>query len=285
MSLNEKSEKDFQKNEDYNIPSRVRFSAEEDAKLIELQQEKLDWHEISTRFENRSPRQCRERFQNYLSPELNKSNWTRDEDELLIKKESEMGKKWKKMMPYFQNRSNVNIKNRFTTLQNRKNAKEKFLQQSIDEQNRAKVKNIKNNTTNCFNSYQQLQQIQQDLSYQQNVYQNQLNIINQMQKMVEYQQNMQIQYIKQKNQSEQLEKPQLQMAQQQKPMQQSEKIQQPKHMQQNQNIDKIDQKQEQIPKPENESSKKNIDNVFENQEMKNLWDFVDCDFDEMDAFY
>ena len=123
------------------VPPRSRFSADEDQKILRLQQQNLDWSQISQQLGNRTARQCRERFQNYLDPELNTSNWTQDEDDLLILKESEMGKKWKKMMPYFKNRSNVNIKNRFATLQNRKKAADRAVQQ----QNSANNPNI--NTT------------------------------------------------------------------------------------------------------------------------------------------
>lgn len=108
----------------------THFSAEEDAKLVRLQQQQLDWSQISNEFGNRSARQCRERFQNYLDPDLNTSDWTPAEDELLLRKESEMGKKWKEMIPFFQNRSNVNIKNRFATLQNRKKANEKLAEKT-----------------------------------------------------------------------------------------------------------------------------------------------------------
>ena len=131
---------------------RARFSAEEDAKLLRLQQQQLDWNEISRQLGNRSARQCRERFQNYLDPELNTSNWTPDEDELLLQKESEMGKKWKKMMPYFQNRSNVNIKNRFATLQNRKKANDRLA--SLAQNSHANNAKNNNNTNNSKHTAQ-----------------------------------------------------------------------------------------------------------------------------------
>ncbi|OHT07521.1 Myb-like DNA-binding domain containing protein [Tritrichomonas foetus] len=126
---------------------RARFSADEDQKILRLQQQNLDWNQISQQLGNRSARQCRERFQNYLDPELNTSNWTQEEDDLLILKENEMGKKWKKMMPYFKNRSNVNIKNRFATLQNRKKAADRALH-SIDNSSNSHSENNSPATSN-----------------------------------------------------------------------------------------------------------------------------------------
>ncbi|KAK8837827.1 hypothetical protein M9Y10_036365 [Tritrichomonas musculus] len=168
MSFDENPKEEYSNNENINTPVRSRFSAEEDAKLVELQQQQLDWNEISRQIGNRSPRQCRERFQNYLDPDLNKSTWTPDEDNLLLKKESEMGKKWKKMMPYFQNRSNVNIKNRFTTLQNRKKANERLIKQNETNSEQLNYENArKMQMASIYQQSQQLQQFQQMQSYQQ----------------------------------------------------------------------------------------------------------------------
>ncbi|OHT05553.1 hypothetical protein TRFO_26617 [Tritrichomonas foetus] len=169
---------------------RARFTAEEDEKLLRLQKQQYDWNEISRQLGNRSARQCRERFQNYLDPELNTSNWTPDEDELLLQKESEMGKKWKKMMPYFQNRSNVNIKNRFATLQNRKKANERLnsysnshLSNSPNSPNNFKetISNPMNNMNLLGSSLSQLNPM--NIMQMNNANFNNMNTMNQMNNM------------------------------------------------------------------------------------------------------
>lgn len=97
-----------------------KFSAEEDATLISLvgHYGLNHWDAIASAMQDRSPRQVRERWQHYLSPTLNRSEWTREEDALLLQKYQEFGAKWKKMERYFC-RSDISIKNRFLLLSRR----------------------------------------------------------------------------------------------------------------------------------------------------------------------
>ncbi|EAY19677.1 Myb-like DNA-binding domain containing protein [Trichomonas vaginalis G3] len=130
--LSKLSKKEVQVIEDYfsilysNKRSRVQFSAEEDSKLRELV--KLhgckDWKIISENMENRSPRQCRDRWFHYLSSEVNNRPFTEDEDNLLRNLFSQFGSKWVIMTHYFVNRSDTNLKNRWIALL-RKEAKTK----------------------------------------------------------------------------------------------------------------------------------------------------------------
>jgi hypothetical protein len=56
--------------------ARHKFTPEEDKVLRNLvaQFGKSDWAAIAQRLENRTPRQCRERWKHYLSPEVSTSN-------------------------------------------------------------------------------------------------------------------------------------------------------------------------------------------------------------------
>ncbi|EAY15029.1 Myb-like DNA-binding domain containing protein [Trichomonas vaginalis G3] len=65
---------------------------------------------------NRNPRQCRDRYTKYLSPDLNKNPWTPEEDALLISKYHEIGAKWVKMSKFFNNRTDYSLKNRWNVL-------------------------------------------------------------------------------------------------------------------------------------------------------------------------
>ncbi len=78
-----------------------------------------EWGEVSNRLGTRSPRQCRERFRNYLAPNLKNEPWTEEEDRLLIEKHKEFGTKWSVIAAYFPNRSDVNIKNHWAQMMNR----------------------------------------------------------------------------------------------------------------------------------------------------------------------
>jgi hypothetical protein len=78
-----------------------------------------DWNAIAMRIQGRTPRQCKERWTNYLSPDLNGSPWTPDEDRLLLEKQSEIGNKWVRLSAFFVNRTDAMVKNRFHLLKRR----------------------------------------------------------------------------------------------------------------------------------------------------------------------
>lgn len=96
-----------------------RFSRKDDETLRKLIREMgtKDWGKIATRMPgNRNPRQCRERWINYVNPLIKKKPWDQEEDNLLIEKYEEIGSKWKILKACFPHRSTNQIKNRLTTL-------------------------------------------------------------------------------------------------------------------------------------------------------------------------
>lgn len=97
---------------------RKLFSIEEDAKLRFLvsQYGNKDFKKIASFMPGRTPRQVRERYKNYLSPEVNNGPWSREEDALLCKKYMELGPKWSKIADFFPSRSDINVKNRWTSI-------------------------------------------------------------------------------------------------------------------------------------------------------------------------
>lgn len=77
--------------------AKVRFTPEEDAKLkrfVQKSGKKVDWKKISVLMKTKSPRQCRERYNNYLKPDETTSPWSSEEDTLILKKYTEVGSKW-----------------------------------------------------------------------------------------------------------------------------------------------------------------------------------------------
>lgn len=95
--------------------SRQKFTPDEDARLVELVKihGNHSWKKIATIMKTRSTRQCRERYINYLSPNLTNGPWSAHEDKFLIEKVKEMGPRWSKIVRFFPTRSDVNIKNRY----------------------------------------------------------------------------------------------------------------------------------------------------------------------------
>lgn len=97
---------------------RQIFSPEEDAYLCSLvnQYGSNCWKFIAKKMPNRTTRQCRERYKNYLSPEIKNGPWTKEEDDLLREKYKEFGPKWAQISTFFNSRSDVNIKNRWASI-------------------------------------------------------------------------------------------------------------------------------------------------------------------------
>ncbi|OHS93090.1 hypothetical protein TRFO_40622 [Tritrichomonas foetus] len=62
----------------------------------------------------RNVRQCRERWKHYLSSERAKSPWSNEEDLLLFQKVMELGPKWTKIARCFNDRTDIQIKTRWT---------------------------------------------------------------------------------------------------------------------------------------------------------------------------
>ena len=111
--------------ENKKLPQRNKFTPEEDQILRELVQKHgfNDWSVISASMPNRSARQCRERYKNYLAPELTNGHWSEEEDNLLLLKYQEFGPKWAQISKFFPSRSEVNIKNRYSHLLNKQKKK------------------------------------------------------------------------------------------------------------------------------------------------------------------
>ena len=100
---------------------RQKFTQEEDdhLKMLVEQYGVNDWKNISSLMTNRSQRQCRERWKNYLSPDVSNAPWTTQEDILLEEKHRELGPQWSRIAKFFPCRTDIHVKNRWVTLSNK----------------------------------------------------------------------------------------------------------------------------------------------------------------------
>ena len=94
---------------------KIKFTEEEDLKLLELVKKygSKDWIQISKLIQTRNPRQCRERWNNYVNPDLRSDPFSNEEDLILELKYKEYGPKWNKISKFFVNRSDNSIRNRW----------------------------------------------------------------------------------------------------------------------------------------------------------------------------
>lgn len=113
---------------------RARFNKDEDEILRKLVEEYGDNWEIIAGFMNgRNIRQCRDRWENFLSPGLVKGHWTAEEDDLLLSKIHEVGPKWVRISRFFPNRSDVSLKNRWLQLSRRTKFTKSLLNGSVSD--------------------------------------------------------------------------------------------------------------------------------------------------------
>lgn len=94
---------------------------------------------------NRTSRQCRERWKNYLSPTVNNGAWTVDEDMKLGQLTDKFGSQWAKISQFFENRTDINVKNRWMLLQRavKKNNRDQMPIDSSASGGRSPEENIK----------------------------------------------------------------------------------------------------------------------------------------------
>lgn len=113
---------------------RHKFTKTEDETLKRMVETygEGNWAAVASGLKNRTARQCRERFKNYLSPNIKNLPWTHEEEVLLEEKVKEFGQKWAKIALFFEQRSDVNVKNHWTAMQNRQQ-RERSLQAEKNE--------------------------------------------------------------------------------------------------------------------------------------------------------
>lgn len=102
--------------------AQPKFTPDEDKRLLELVSMlgEDNWTLISKRFKNKTPKQCRSRYRNYVNPNLQHGEWTKEEDDLLKEKYYEFGPKWTIMEQIFKTRSANDIRYRWVRLSTEK---------------------------------------------------------------------------------------------------------------------------------------------------------------------
>ena len=93
---------------------RKRFTTGEDI-LIKAMAMKgtMSWDEIARHLPGRTGRQCRDRYNNYLSKKVVPKNWTKEEDQIIIEKYKQYGPRWTIIAKFLDSRSGNNVKNRW----------------------------------------------------------------------------------------------------------------------------------------------------------------------------
>lgn len=93
----------------------AKFTSAEDAQLKKIVSflGPKNWTTVASFMPNKTSRQCRDRYVNYLAPGFIHSNWTEEEDSILAKKYEEFGPHWSRIQNFLPHRTSNSIKNRY----------------------------------------------------------------------------------------------------------------------------------------------------------------------------
>ncbi|KAL6841723.1 hypothetical protein ACP4OV_028235 [Aristida adscensionis] len=110
----------------------VSWSAEEDGVLRDqIARHGTDnWTIIAAQFKDKTARQCRRRWYNYLNSECKKGGWSKEEDMLLCEAQKVLGNRWTEIAKVVSGRTDNAVKNRFTTLSKRRAKDEELFQEN-----------------------------------------------------------------------------------------------------------------------------------------------------------
>ena len=109
-----------------------RITKADDQEIINYVEQGKTWAEIATLLD-KTERACKERWENYLDPNIKFTPFTKKDDDLLIEKFNEYGLKWNIIAKFFPGRTIIQLKNRYYSIHLRNKNR-----MSIEERNKSR---------------------------------------------------------------------------------------------------------------------------------------------------
>ncbi|CAB9502394.1 Myb-related protein A [Seminavis robusta] len=114
---------------------------------------KSHWQQIAETLKSgRNGKQCRDRYQNHLRPEIKKGKWTHEEEHMIREMHKSFGTKWSCMAKLMKNRTDNDIKNKWYSMMR----KEKKAQEKLDKTLNKTQSMLENETIYDNMSYEDL---------------------------------------------------------------------------------------------------------------------------------
>jgi hypothetical protein len=99
---------------------------DEELKMLVASIGENSWGEVARRMTQPfSPRQCRERWRNYLDPRLQRDRWSDEDDLRLVQEFDRFPSRWALIAGAFPGRSGNDVRNRFLLLQRKRQNNER----------------------------------------------------------------------------------------------------------------------------------------------------------------
>lgn len=127
--------------------------SEEQYKFTQKLPVRFKWKQVSNLVKTRTSKQCRERYFNQISPYINNSKWSEEEDKRLETLYEQYSSKWNTIEAYFDRRPSNMIKMRWRVLKRRKKR-----QQNIEQP----IQTLINDYSNVHTINQEVSIIQLD---------------------------------------------------------------------------------------------------------------------------
>lgn len=74
---------------------------------------RIKWCEVAKNLHGRIGKQCRERWNNHVNPDIKKTSWSSEEDDMLFRSQLVFGNRWSEISKLLPGRTENNVKNRF----------------------------------------------------------------------------------------------------------------------------------------------------------------------------